>query len=128
MYRCTIVQIHPPLNALGSKGSEEHYTRLCTRDNVHTNLTSGSPVFPFMVNTVRACGFHRIFADLRREGTTINSISYEVKMPNGRIAVGRSSFHMHPQIVKLEMGLLRRHTFPRGIISDASVSGRVHFG
>ena len=79
MYRCTIVQIHPPLNALGSKGSEEHYTRLCTRDNVHTDLTSGSPVFPFMVNTVRACGFHRFFADLRREGTTINSIDYEAK-------------------------------------------------
>ena len=78
MYRCTIVQIHPPLNALGSKGSEEHYTRLCTRDNVHTDLTSGSPVFPFMVNTVRACGFHSFFADLRRRGTTINSIYYEV--------------------------------------------------
>ena len=46
MYRCTIVQIHPPLNALGSKGSEEIYTRLGTRDDVRTFLTSGSPVFP----------------------------------------------------------------------------------
>ena len=46
MYRCTIVQIHPPLNALGSKGSEVTYIRLCRRDIVHTSLTSGSPVFP----------------------------------------------------------------------------------
>ena len=45
MYRCTIVQLHPPLNALGSKGSEVTCSRLCTRDNVHTSLTSGSPVY-----------------------------------------------------------------------------------
>ena len=34
--------------------------------------------------------------------------------------IGRSAFHMHPQLVKLEMGLLHRHTFPRGMLSDAS--------
>ena len=35
---------------------------------------------------------------------------------------------MHPQLVKLEVGLLHRHTFPRGTLSDASFSGRVRFG
>ena len=44
MYRCTIVKLHPPLNALDRKGSEVLHTRLCTWDNVHA-LTSGSPMF-----------------------------------------------------------------------------------
>ena len=78
------------------------------------------PGVSLMLNTVRAYGFHRFFADLRRKGTTINSTKLLSQLPNGRLKIGRSAFHMHPQLVKLEMGLLRRHTFPRGMLSDAS--------
>ena len=107
MYRCTIVQIHPPLNALGSKGSEVTlYTTLYTGQRAYlTDLRF--PGVSLAVNTVRAYGFHRFFADLRRDGTTINSIKLSrSQLPNGRLKIGRSAFHMHPQLVKLEMGLL----------------------